>query len=485
MENNIANINEINNIIKDPRVRSTVAKSSHEWFFSLYLSHYVTYPTAPFQKEMFLLSEREDVRLAVICAFRGSGKSTILNLSYPIWAVLGKLQKKHILIVGQTQPQARQHLDNIKRELEANTILRADLGPFEERDEDWSAGTIVLPKYNARITAVSMDQSIRGIRHGQYRPDLIICDDIEDSSSVKTRESRNKTFDWLTSEVFPVGDKNTKIVVVGNLLHEDSLIVRLKERIESGAMDGVFRSYPLLRDSGECNWPGKYPNEDEISRLKSSIGSNISWHREYLLHIISDQERVIHPEWIQFYDELPENPLYSATSIDLAISTKTSADFTAMVSAVITGSEENMKIYILPNPINARLEFPEAVALIGEITKNLQNSFHFGYSWSNQYVWFEEVAYQAAFGQQVRYEDIPADIEGFNPGTQDKRTRLALTSVMVNSGKVLFPRRGCERLIEQIIGFGVEKHDDLADSFSMLVIKAMEKNKPLPNVFFA
>jgi hypothetical protein len=58
---------------------------------------------------------------------------------------------------------------------------------------------------------------------------------------------------------------------------------------------------------------------------------------------------------------------------------------------------------------------------------------------------------------------------------QDKRARLALTSHAVQSGQVVFPRQGAEDLINQLTNFGIEKHDDLADAFSLLVLKALEE----------
>lgn len=73
-------------------------------------------------------------------------------------------------------------------------VLKADIGPFEEVSDEWGADSIVISNYGARIMAVSTEQSIRGIRHGQYRPDLVICDDIEDLNSVKTRDGRERTF---------------------------------------------------------------------------------------------------------------------------------------------------------------------------------------------------------------------------------------------------------------------------------------------------
>ena len=53
----------------------------------------------------------------------------------------------------------------------------------------------------------------------------------------------------------------------------------------------------------------------------------------------------------------------------------------------------------------------------------------------------------------------------------DKRSRLALTSHLVQNGTILFPKKGAELLISQMIGFSVEKYDDLADAFSLLINK--------------
>ena len=93
--------------IKNKRsVRRTLAKKSHFWFFSIYLGHYIGYPFAPFHHDMFAIAEDVNLRLAVLVAFRGSGKSTLMSLSYPIWAIIGAQQKKFVLIVSQTQSQA-------------------------------------------------------------------------------------------------------------------------------------------------------------------------------------------------------------------------------------------------------------------------------------------------------------------------------------------------------------------------------------------
>lgn len=467
----------IDRMVRDRKLRTEITRSSHYWFFHTYFSEYVRYPTAPFQREMFQITEDPDMRLAVITAFRGSAKSTIMTLSYPIWAILGSQRKKYVVIISQTQQQAKLHLTNLKREMESNELLRADLGPFEERDEEWSSGSLVLPQYGARITAISTEQSIRGLRHGAYRPDLIICDDVEDLASTRTREGRNRTHQWLTGDVVPAGDRGTKVIVVGNLLHEDSLLMRLHEDIEKGKLDGISRAYPLLDERGKPLWSGKFALQSDIAALKRTIGDDAAWHREYLLTIISDAERVIHPEWIQYYDVLPSKDegryRYRATGIDLAISEKDTADYTAMVSAQVHGGQNNLRVYILPNPVNKRMDFPATVATAENVSRAVGGG-------TPTRLFIEEVGYQAALIQALSRSGIPTS--GMKVHGQDKRARLSLTTHLIQQGKVLFPRKGAEALIAQLVGFGVEKHDDLADAFALLILKIMEQDKPPPGI---
>ena len=59
------------------------------------------------------------------------------------------------------------------------------------------------------------------------RPSLIIVDDLEDLAFVKSQENRDKAYNWLSSDVIPMGEKDrTKVMVIGTKLHEDSLIMR-------------------------------------------------------------------------------------------------------------------------------------------------------------------------------------------------------------------------------------------------------------------
>ena len=460
----------VNKMMKDRLVRTSITRDSFLYFFHFYYAHYVKYETADFQKEIIHNLEKSAVDNLYIVAFRGSGKSTMVTTAYPIWAILGKQQKKFCMIFCQTRVQAKQHMMNIRGELEGNDLLKRDLGPFKEESDEWGSYSLVFNKSGARITVASAEQSIRGSRHNEHRPDLIICDDVEDVQSTKTREGRDKTYQWLYGEVVPAGDRKTRLIVVGNLLHEDSLLMRIKEDIENKRSKGTFSQYPLLGQDDVCLWLGKYPTVKDIEDEKMNVASEISWQREYLLRIIPSDDQVIYPEWFQYYEELPgtKHKAYRGTyaGVDLAISSKDSADFTTIVSAHVYGRREKMRIYILPNPIRLKLNFPAQV----ELMKNFKVT---QMPKSQDTLFVESVAYQEALPQMLEMHGIKA--ESVKP-KGDKRTRLSLTSTSIKSGIIKFPKQGCEDLIRELVGFGVEKHDDLADAFSLLVNSTLDKH---------
>ncbi len=479
MTNTITN-NLQKEILNNAKLRKELARQSHYWFFHIYFSHYVKYQTAQFQKEIFELTEDESIKQAVIVAFRGSAKSTIMSLSYPIWAMLGKLEKKFITIVSLTQSQARLILSNIKEELEKNKLLVQDFGPFVTPDDEWRWNSLVISQFQTRIMAVSANESIRGFRHLENRPDLIVCDDIEDLNSVKTQEGRDKTFRWLTGDLMPMGSQDAKVVVIGNLLHEDSVIMRLKSQIGDKYKNSIFKSYPLINETGEVLWSAKYPTSEILESERVKIG-DIAWKREYLLTIVPDNDVVVRHDWIQYYDELP-NPSSSGfrfviTSVDLAISEKSSADYTAMVSAYVFGYHDKMKIYILPHPINQRMDFPKTIDAIKKLHQSQRDDN------LTSKILIEEVGCQSSLSQQLEKEGITTI--GVKIAGQDKRARLSQTTSWIKTEKILFPKEGADILINQLIGFGVERHDDLADAFSMLILEMMKDTKRKLRVFGA
>ncbi len=463
---------DIEQIIKNQRLRKELAINSLYWFFHIYLHDYVKFKTADFQKEIINIAEDQTLKNAFIVAFRGSAKSTLATLALPLWSIVGKHKKNFIIIISQTQSQARLILSNIRRELETNQLFIKDFGHLstDPSNSEWNSSTIVLGKSGIRISVYSTGESIRGIRHLATRPDLIIGDDLEDLASVKNKEIRNQNFDWFTGDVMPLGDRETKLIVIGNLLHEDSLMMKIKNGIANNTLDGKFFEYPLVSLDNKIAWPGKYPTQKEITEERKKIGNNIAWHREYLLQILPPEDRIIHYEWIKFYDQLPlniqANLVSYVISVDPAISEKDTADKTAILVGAIYKSKNFHYLYIT-DIYNLQINFPTTKEMIEKLS-NTVNPKH------KTVILVEQVGYQEALIQALKTEGYP--VEGINPHGRDKRARLSVASSYVKNGNVFFPKNRSNELVDQLTNFGVEKNDDLADAFTMMVNEIFGNN---------
>jgi len=97
----------------------------------------------------------------------------------------------------------------LKYELENNELLKLDYGvpvyvkvrdqSYElrhklESKEEWQARNLLLST-GVRILARSRGQRIRGLRHRQHRPKLVIGDNVENLESVRTQEGRARPRD--------------------------------------------------------------------------------------------------------------------------------------------------------------------------------------------------------------------------------------------------------------------------------------------------
>lgn len=449
-------------LLKDPLARSEAARKSHLLFFLLYFQHYAKYRLAKFQRSILALTENAHPALLIFVAFRGSGKSTLVTLSYSLWSILGVQNKKYVLIVCQTYAQARQQMLNLKDELENNGLLRSDMGPFrEEPSGEWSIGSLVFRNTGARIMIASVEQSIRGLRHKQYRPDLIILDDIEDYLSTRTKESRDKTFEWFTREVVPLGDIGTRIVIVANFLHEDSLVARLRRMMDAGEIDGIYRWFPIVDKNGLCLWPEKFDSSEKIEELRRGTANELAWRHEYLLEAVSDSSRAVHPEWIHYYDELPppDGTSYHVVAVDLAIAKDRRSDYTAMVIARVFGNGENLRVYILPNPVHIKADFPTVVQGIKDLSDSISG---------RKEILVENVGFQEAYVQQLQHDGYTHVHEMKPLQRLDKYGRIVLASPIIQDGRMRFARRGNEELLAELTDIGSEQHDDLADAVGMI-----------------
>lgn len=201
-----------------------------------------------------------------------------------------------------------------------------------------------------------------------------------------------------------------------------------------------------------------------LDSIKTSLGSVI-----YALQYDNDVEllkagTIFKYEDFRFYDKVifKDNNIYVnllngteqlikriVIGIDLAISEKQTADYTAMV---LIGKSNTGDIYVL-DYINKRLSFNAQVELIENLVVK----------WEPNEVVIEQVAYQAAMIDELRRRG-GLKIMPVTP-TRDKVARAYMVSGMVEGNLVHFKQKGMSDVTDNLTIFPDGTHDDLTDAF--------------------
>lgn len=451
-------------------------------FCIVYFPHYLYEEPADFFIELLAALSDPSIPFLEVIGFRGSAKSTFASLALPIYAALELPDDYPFIIpIADTSTQAGINIANIKNELENNQLLLRDYGrlptkkrvkdpspePTLESEEEWQAKNMLLSN-KVRILARSRGQKIRGLRHQQWRPRLVICDDLEDLKYVRFKENRDETEKWLRGEVMPAMDtKRRKLVVIGNFLHSDAIMARIKKW-------GTFTviELPLITADGFVTWPALYPDQQSLDAKRKELGE-VSWQREMLLKVVPEEGQDVKPDDITYYSQLPNGRRgLRGHGVDFAISQKASADYTTIVTGKVYYDEKagRPKIYIMPKPICDHLTFHETINTLTAIPLPGEADIFFP----------EDVGYQkAAIQEMVRAGLTVQPMKSIT----DKRSRLRVASIHIKNGTVLFPITGCEDLLAQLFGFGVEQHDDLVDGLVNLILGLIEVGLELPQVW--
>ena len=217
--------------------RRELASKSPRDFARVYLGHHFKLPTSRLHEMLFdMLEQATETRAAriAIAAPRGHAKTTVTGLCYSLWSILYD-REPFILIVSATKELASTILRSIKDEIQSNPLLLED---FPDRcrppgtrggPKPWRDNQITLPG-GGTILAAGAGQSIRGLKRRDARPTLIIVDDLEEQEQTLSADQREKLRAWFTRTLLPAGEPRTNIIVVGTILHYDSLLANLTSK---------------------------------------------------------------------------------------------------------------------------------------------------------------------------------------------------------------------------------------------------------------
>ena len=130
-----------------------------------------------------------DCKQINIIAPRGHAKSSVAAGIFPLFHLMFTEGVKVIVLVSRTQSHATKLLGTIKDVLDYSQEFRYFFGYWGMQSAKKWTNTEVELKDGSLIICKGTGQQIRGIKHGNQRPTLLILDDPEDENNTKTAEA--------------------------------------------------------------------------------------------------------------------------------------------------------------------------------------------------------------------------------------------------------------------------------------------------------
>ena len=225
---------------------------------------------------------------------------------------------------------------------------------------------------------------------------------------------------------------------------------------------------------------------EELDVARREIGSFL-YSQEYEAEFVEAKGGIFHSEWFRYYTtgskmgydeagyektiqtitsdvgELEMESCRRITTVDLATSTKESADYTVVTTIAISPQQD---IFVLE--VNRqRLEAPQVLKL-------LQDTYD---KWQPEVIGIERAGYQLAFVQIARQQtslpirELRAD--------KDKLSRALPLSAKMEAGQVYFPKYAewYLELEKELLQFPAGEHDDQVDSLAYAILQVARKRE--------
>lgn len=499
-------------------LRRQLAAFDLSYFGRAYLPHYFVRKSPHFHEELDAIWTRgvlkninpaEDSRAVdrekgsrnVVAAPRGHAKSTNFTFKDDLHAVLYGY-KHYILILSDSSEQAEGFLEDIKTEIEDNGNIIMDFGELKG-DKVWRTG-VLLTKNDIKVEAIGSGKKIRGRRHRNWRPDLIVLDDIENDENVNTPEQRRKLKNWFDKAVSKAGDTYTDIMYIGTILHYDSLLSKVLKNAKYDRAQ--YRAVISFADNTKLwdEWEAVYTNlfndnhkEDALAFYKTHeaemlAGTEVLWEEKLSYYDLMEMRvsegvasfnsemqndpvdpdnATFNPEWFDYYEPDQMNwkdPRYIFVgSNDPSLGKNKKSDTSSIINVALDTRTGYM--YVADASVEKRK--PDVIIDdVIEMSRRLKRDynkgfFKFGVETVQFQYFFKEVMAQksAESGEYLPLEEITS--------ITNKMLRIESLQPLIKNKYLKFNREH-KALLKQLEEFPMGRNDDGPDGLQMAVALA-------------
>ena len=405
------------------------------------------------------------------------GKSELVTVRYSAWR-LEMEPTLNVIIGSYNQKLANRFSRKIRRIAESRINISRNRRAADEWETTAGGG----------VKAVGVGAGITGFGGG-----LIIIDDpVKNRAEAESKTYRDNVWDWFNDDIYTRLEPGASVVLIQTRWHDDDLAGRLlkekedggeewdvvclpalaeaEARDEGGGMkdesdtsDSSLRPPPssladaLDRKEGEALCPERYDRE-ALLRIKRKLGA-YSFAALYQQRPMPLEGGLFKREWFKNIIDKHPAGLKWCRGYDLAVSTKTSADYTASFRCAI---DKEGNLYIADG-FRKRIEFPEQRRFAIERMTTERDTRH----------GIELALHGQALIQELRREVRVrgASFRGVKVDG-DKYTRASSWANLAEEGKVYLVKGAwIDDFLDEVCRFTGkgDKHDDQVDAVSLAV----------------
>ena len=296
---------------------------------------------ALFHPEIYAILDNPNDRYINIQVCRDGAKTTILR-AYSAKRIAYGLSRT-ILYVAINETKAIQSLSWLKHQIETNKSFRTAFGL--SADKPWTdvhccikrlvrsaADPSIFEEIKVHVLALGVGGGVRGVNLEDYRPDLIIVDDVmddENSSTVEQRDKiKNRILGAVKESLSPRSETpDAKLVLLNTPQDFEDLSEDAKKDSQFvsasyGCWTKETEDFPI--EEQESSWPARYPSEELRQEKRAAMARNkySIFAREKECRLTIPEENAFREDWLKFFGvgetepEPPKHEMWVVIAID-------------------------------------------------------------------------------------------------------------------------------------------------------------------------
>lgn len=469
-----------------------------DFFSHTFFSRTARIPSPQMHQDIWALLDSTDRYINILMS-RGWAKTSLLRM------LCGKRiaynSSRTILFVGASEKHTRRSIRWVRSQVDKNTLfsstfqLRAGV-PWTDEEAQVLHGIDEQPIW---LTGVGITSSSgRGINFEDYRPDLIILDDVMNDENSATKEGREKIIDLVfgafKESLAPRSESPFAKLVMLNTPQDYNDISQLafKDKQFTSRLYGCWtketENLPLaFRKSA---WEELVPTPELQEEYEAAAARNrlSIFIREKECKLTSPENSSFKEEWLRYFgdeEEEKEPPLHETWAIMIIDPVPPPSEI-ALAKGLVDNDFEAISVL---GRYKGKVFFLEGSANRGHTPAwTVSEFFRLAQRWNVRKVLVESVAYQKTLVWLLREAMKKAGtyylLEEFGRGDKRPKSQKITDGLIgVASNGQLYVRRSQHDFIGQFLGYSVVRKtgkDDIIETVAIGCLELMNRGFNLP-----